>query len=99
MFFFYNNRKPRQFNYKPILFDPDKDEFNERVLKVKKEMGVVEDSEFKPTIRGEFIRNTNHVRRKINKEVSTGKSNTKRNITLAIFLVVLVLVGYFLYFT
>ena len=99
MFFFYNNRRPRQFNYKPILFDPDKDEFNERVLKVKKEMGVVEDTEFKPTIRGEFIRNTSHVRRKINKEGSTGKSNTKRNITLTIFLVVLILVGYFLYFT
>ncbi|HUI33537.1 MAG: hypothetical protein PHO84_08020 [Dysgonamonadaceae bacterium] len=99
MFFFYNNRKPRQFNYKPILFDPDKDEFNERVLKVKKEMGVVEDSEFKPTIKGEFIRNTNHVRRKINREGSTGKSNTKRNVTLAVFLVVLVLVAYFIYFT
>ncbi len=99
MFFFYNNRRPRQFNYKPILFDPDKDEFNERVLKVKKEMGVVEEAEYKPTVRGEFIRHTNHVRRKINKEGSTGKSNTKRNITLAIFLVVLILVGYFLYFT
>ncbi|HTN69003.1 MAG TPA: hypothetical protein VLZ33_06040 [Dysgonamonadaceae bacterium] len=99
MFFFYNNRKPRQYNYKPILFDPDKDEFNERVLKVKKEMGVLEDTEYKPTIKGEFIRSTNHVRRKRNKEESTGKSNTRRNITLTIFLVVLILVGYFLYFT
>ena len=98
MFFFYNNRKPRQFNYKPILYNPDKDEFKERVIKVKKEMGVIEDSELKPTIRGEFIRNTNHVRRKINKEESTGKSNAKRNISLVIFLVVLIVVGYVLYF-
>lgn len=98
MFFFYNNRKPRQFNYKPILYNPDKDEFNERVIKVKKELGVIEDSELKPTIRGEFIRNTNHVRRKINKEESTGKSNAKRNISLIIFLVVLIVVGYVLYF-
>lgn len=99
MFFFYNNRKPRQFNYQPILYNPDKDEFKERVIKVKKEMGVIEDSELKPTIKGEFIRNTNHVRRKINKEESTGKSNAKRNISLIIFLVVLVVVGYVLYFT
>ena len=98
MFFFYNNRKPRQFNYKPILFDPDKDEFKERVMKVHKEMGVVEDSEYKPTIRGEFIRNTSHLRRKVNKEESTGKSNSKRNVTLIIFLVVLIVVGYIIYF-
>ena len=99
MFFFYNNRKPRQFNYKPILYNPDKDEFNERVLKVKKEMGEVEDTDYKPTIKGEFMRNTNHLRRKVNKEESSGKSTTKRNITLFIFLVVLIVVGYIVYFT
>lgn len=98
MFFFYNNRKPRQFNYKPILYNPDKDEFNERVIKVKKEMGVIEGSELKPTIKGEFIRHTDHVRRKKNKEETTGKDNSKRNITLIIFLVVLIVVGYVLYF-
>ena len=99
MFFFYNNRKPRQFNYKPIPYNPDKDEFNERVIKVKKEMGVIEDNELKPTIKGEFIRHTSHVKRKRNKEESTGKSNSKRNISLIIFLVVLIVVGYVLYFT
>ena len=99
MFFFYKNRKPRQFNYKPILFNPEKDEFNERVHKVKKEMGVIEDTEYKPTIKGEFIRNTDHVRRKVNKEGSSGKSNTNRNIKLIIFLVVLIVVSYVLYFT
>ena len=99
MFFFYKNRKPRQFNYKPILFNPEKDEFNERVHKVKKEMGVIEDTEYKPTIKGEFIRNTDHVRQKVNKEGSSGKSNTNRNIKLIIFLVVLIVVSYILYFT
>ncbi len=98
MFFFYNNKKPRSFNYKPILFNPDKDEFNERVHKVKKEMGVVEDTDYQPTIKGEFIRNTEHLRRKVNKEGSSGKSTSKRNTKLAIFLVVLIIVGYLLYF-
>lgn len=98
MFFFYNNRKPRQFNHKPILYNPDKDEFNERVIKIKKEMGEIDDTEYKPTIKGEFLRNTNHLRRKADKEESTGKSNTKRNMTLIILLVVLIVIGYILYF-
>lgn len=100
MFFFYNNRKPRQFGYKPILYNPDKDEFNERVHKVKKEMGVVEDTEYKPTIKGEFIRNTDHLRRKVSKEgEGVKKSNAKRNTKLIIFLVVLIVIAYILYFT
>lgn len=98
MFFFYNNKKPRQFNYKPILYSPDKDEFNERVMKVKKEMGVVEDTDYKPTIKGEFIRNTDHLRRKVSKEESSPKSNKMRNTKLIIFLVVLIVIGYILYF-
>lgn len=98
MFFFYNNRKPRKYDYKPILFDPDKDEFNERVMKVKKEMEMLEDNEFKPTIKGEFIRNTSHLRRRKNREDSSGKSTSKRNMTLIILLVVLIIVGYILYF-
>lgn len=99
MFFFYNNKKPRQFGYKPILFNPDKDEFNERVLKVKKEMGVIEDTDYKPTIKGEFIRNTDHLRRKVNNEEGSSKSTSKRNVKLIIFLVVLIVIGYVLYFT
>ena len=98
MFFFYNNKKPRKFNYKPILYNPDKDEFNERVLKVKKELGAVEDTEFKPTIKGEFIRNTDHVRRKVDKEDDSPKSNTMRNTKLIIILVVLIVIAYFMYF-
>ena len=98
MFFFYNNKRPRQFNYKPILFDPDKDEFNERVHKVKKEMGVIDDPNYKPTIKGEFIRNTDHVRRKVSKEGNTPKSNSMRNTKLIIFLVVLIIVAYIMYF-
>lgn len=98
MFFFYNNKKPRQFNYKPILYNPDKDEFNERVAKVKKEMGVIKDEEFKPTIKGEFIRNTDHVRRKVKKDEGSPKKNTMKNTKLIIFLVVLIVIGYIMYF-
>ncbi len=98
MFFFYNNKKPRKFNYKPILYSPEKDEFNERVDKVKKEMGVLEDSNYKPTIKGEFLKNTDHVRRKVDKEGSDSRSNSTRNTKLIIFLVVLIVLVYFVYF-
>ena len=98
MFFFYNNKRPRQFNYKPILYNPDKDELNERGINVKKEMGVIEDTEYKPTIKGEFIRNTDHLRRKVSKEESSSKSNKMRNTKLIIFLVVLIIIGYIMYF-
>ena len=98
MFFFYNNKKPRKFNYKPILYSPEKDEFNERVDKVKKEMGVLEDTNYKPTIKGEFLKNTDHVRRKVNKEGSGSRSNSTRNTKLIIFLIVLIVLVYFVYF-
>ena len=32
-FFFYNNRKPRKINYKPILFDPEEDARKEKLQK------------------------------------------------------------------
>ena len=40
MFSFYNNRRPRQFDHKPIYFDPHKEAMEERVRRIKKEMGL-----------------------------------------------------------
>ena len=60
-FFFYNNRKPRRFNYKPILFDPDEDARKEklqnRINAVKREMGVLEEEETKEKkdFKAEFV--------------------------------------------
>ena len=35
LFSFYNVRKPRQFNHKPIYWDPHKEAMEERVRKMK----------------------------------------------------------------
>ena len=42
MFSFYNMRKPRQFEHKPIYWDPRKEKLEQRIHKVKMEMGVEE---------------------------------------------------------
>jgi len=37
---FFKLNKHRQFTYKPIFYDPQKEEFEERVKKVKAELGM-----------------------------------------------------------
>ena len=61
LFSFYNMRKPRQFDHKPIYWDPHKEALEERISKVKREMGVEEPlEEYKPHIKGTFIEGTSH---------------------------------------
>ena len=65
MALFYNVRKPRQFEHKPIYWDPDKEELEKRVHRVKREMGLEEESveEYKDAIRGSFIEGTTHLKK------------------------------------
>ena len=65
LFSFYNVRKPRQFEHKPIYCDPDKEELEKRVHRVKREMGLEEESveEYKDAIRGSFIEGTTHLKK------------------------------------
>lgn len=62
-FSFYNMRKPRQFDHKPIYWDPRKEALEERISKVKREMGIEEPlEEYKPHIKGTFIEGTSHLK-------------------------------------
>lgn len=65
LFSFYNVRKPRQFEHKPIYWDPDKEELEKRVHRVKREMGLEEESAeaYKDAIRGSFIEGTTHLKK------------------------------------
>ena len=65
LFSFYNVRKPRQFEHKPIYWDPDKEELEKRVHRVKREMGLEEESveEYKDAIRGSFIEGTTDLKK------------------------------------
>ena len=43
LFSFYNVRKPRQFDHKPIYWDPHKEAMEDRIRKVKREIGMEEE--------------------------------------------------------
>jgi hypothetical protein len=65
LFSFYNVRKPRQFNHKPIYWNPRREALDERIRKVKREMGILPEApdEYKPSIKGTFIEGTSHLKK------------------------------------
>lgn len=105
MFFFYNNRKPRRFNYKPILFNPEEEQrqarLQKRIAEIKKEMGVEATQEQKVRnvdIGEEFIQQTTHLKKRKEREKEGRTPFFTNNTMLFLFLLVLVGVLYFLLF-
>ncbi|MCC8143426.1 MAG: hypothetical protein LIO97_05700 [Tannerellaceae bacterium] len=98
LFSFYNVRKPRQFDHKPIYYDPRKEAMEERVRKIKREMGVEEpEEEYKPQIKGTFIEGTSHLKKSRIKG-DDSRSRTYRNVKLLVALAVLVVLFWYLFF-
>jgi hypothetical protein len=63
---FYNQRKPRQFEHKPIYYDPHKEEMEARKLRIKRELGLEEpakEEEHKSQIKGSFVEGTRHLKK------------------------------------
>ena len=86
---FYNMRKPRQFDHKPIYWDPRKEALEERISKVKREMGIEEPlEEYKPHIKGTFIEGTSHLKKHVERGESS-RSRTYKNVKLFVGLAVL----------
>ena len=97
LFSFYNVRKPRQFEHKPIYWDPRKEAMEERVRKVKREMGLEEtEEEYKPQITGTFIEGTSHLKRSRDKGENS-RSREYKNVKLLIALAVLALLFWYLF--
>lgn len=100
-FFFYNNRKPRKFNYQPILYNPEEEErqkrLQERIEKVKREMGVLREEEARELkdFKAEFISQTRHLKKRKEKESGGARSFFSNNGLLVIILVILFAVFYF----
>jgi hypothetical protein len=102
-FFFYNNRKPRKFNYTPILFNADEEERRERLQKrienVKKEMGVLPETEEetaeKKEFKSEFISQTRHLKKRMEGDASGKTSFFANNGLLIILLIVLFAIFFF----
>ena len=95
LFSFYNVRKPRQFNHKPIYWDPHKEAMEERVRKMKREMGMEESLEdYKPQIKGTFIEGTSHLK----KSLDRGDDARSRKYKSAKLIVEIAVLGALLWF-
>ena len=100
-FFFYNNKKPRKFNYKPILFDPDEDARKERlqnrINSVKREMGVLPEEEVKEKkeFKTEFVSQTKHLKKRQDRVESGGNTLFTNNGILIIIVLILIAVFFF----
>ncbi|OAV67657.1 hypothetical protein Barb7_00323 [Bacteroidales bacterium Barb7] len=98
LFSFYNVRKPRQFEHKPIYWDPHKEEMENRVRRIRREMGLEETPEtYKPQIKGTFIEGTSHLKRNVSKGYNV-RSRGYRNVKLLTVLAVLLFLFWALFF-
>lgn len=97
LFSFYNMRKPRQFDHKPIYWDPRKEALEERISKVKREMGIEEPlEEYKPHIKGSFIEGTSHLKKSVGRG-EDARSRTYKNGRLILALVILILIAWYFF--
>lgn len=93
---FFHTPPSKQFNYRPRFYDPDKEEHENRVKRIKEEMGIVEEKvnnnkSFRANIKGQF-RNPDGWQAKSSEDAR--KSQNRR---LVIFAVILA-VAFYLYF-
>ncbi len=100
-FFFYGNRKPRKFNYKPILYDPEeearKERLQKRIEEIKKEMGVLpeEKANERKSFKPEFIAQTHHLKKRKDREASGQRTFFSNNGLLIIIILVLFAIFFF----
>lgn len=89
---FFKIPRHKTFNYQPIFYDPDKDDRKARIKEIKREMGIVEESDdktYKPTIQRGAMRNYFH---------KTEKVRRQSNLRLVIIIVILLFVAYLILF-
>ncbi len=98
LFSFYKVRRPRQFEHKPIYWDPRKEDLEKRTQRVKRELGIEEiDENYKPDIKGKFVEGTSHLKKSQMKGDDI-RNRKYKNIRLAVILVVLIVLFYVLFF-
>ena len=71
LFSFYNVRKPRQFDHKPIYWDPHKEAMEDRIRKVN----------YNAEIKGSFVEGTSHLK-KSRDNGHDSRSRTYKNMKL-----------------
>lgn len=99
LFSFYNMRKPRQYEHKPIYWDPHKEAMEERVRKIKREMGVEESlEEYKPQIKGTFVEGTSHLKKSLDRGDNV-RSRTYKSVKLIVAIAVLGALFWYLFWS
>lgn len=96
---FYKMRKPRQFDHKPIYWDPHAEEREARFRRIRREMGEEKEltlEEYKEEIRGSFIDGTKHLKKSVDKG-DTARSRKYKNMRLLLVLVILVVLFWFMF--
>ncbi|MCF0179857.1 MAG: hypothetical protein HUJ97_06390 [Bacteroidales bacterium] len=90
--------KPRKFHRESYFHDERKERLEARIRKVKREMGMLEDEEYKPedTIRGSFISGTSHLLRRKESDELKGTDKNKRYVKLAVWAIILGILLYLL---
>lgn len=97
LFSFYNVRKPRQYQHKPIYWDPRKEDLERRTQRIKRELGMEEpDENYKPDIKGKFVEGTSHLK-KSQLKGDTIRNRKYKNVRLTVILVVLIVLFYVLF--
>lgn len=99
LFSFYNVRKPRQYTHKPIYWDPHKEAMEDRIRKVKREIGMEDQlsaEDYKAEIKGSFIEGTSHLKKKPRRG-DDGRSRTYKNVRLLVAAAVLAALFWFLF--
>lgn len=104
LFFFYNNRKPRKFNYKPILFDAEEEErkarLEKRIRDIKREMNieVEEDVSTKKTdFKEAFLVESKHLKKRKAREADGDKPFFTNNTSLVLIIIALLVLFYLLF--
>jgi hypothetical protein len=88
---FFKLHKPKRFEYNPRYWDPEKEEREERIRRIKQEMGVeLEGGPVRTTItRGSFRQYKKHTK---------VRATRSSNIRLVIILAVLFLISYLIFY-
>lgn len=108
VFFFYNNRKPRKFQHRTIMFDSDeearKEKMDKRIRRIKQEVAredgheiEFEDTTKKTDFGKEFVSQTKFLKRRKEREESGSKPFFTNNITIILALAALIVLFYLLF--
>ena len=95
----FSTNKPRRFQRQSYFSDERKDRLDARIRKVKREMGLLENEEYKPeeTIRGSFAQGTRHLSRRMASDEENGTDKSKRYVKLAVWGILLCIIFYLLF--